>query len=146
MSNDAPTSATVVESLIERCFGAELWLSVADDAVVAVATLVAVEAGRRKTARRGSEERAIEAIIMVLFTGYRYVALGVGGFCFFAKFQDLLGVETPSTSLFSGVKDETVLLFLLTSKIYVIREEVPSFAFFCVPFVSWVSTFSSTHN
>jgi hypothetical protein len=36
---------------------------------------VAVEAGRRKTARRGSEERAIEAIIMVLY--YR-VALGVG--------------------------------------------------------------------
>lgn len=64
MSNEAPTRATVVESLIERCFGVELCLSVAD-AVVAAATLVAVEAGRRKTARRGSdEERAIiEAII-----------------------------------------------------------------------------------
>lgn len=74
MSNEAPTSATVVESLIERCFGAELCLSFAD-AVVAAATLVAVEAGRRKTARRGSEERAIiEAIIWCFITG-EYVAV-----------------------------------------------------------------------
>ena len=74
MSNEAPTSATVVESLIERCFGAELCLSFADDAVVAAATLVAVEAGRRKTARRGSsEERAIiEAIIWCLLDTGEY--------------------------------------------------------------------------
>ena len=92
MSNDAPTSATVVESLIERCFGAELWLSVADDAVVAVATLVAVEAGRRKTARRGSEERAIEAIIMVLFTGYGSFGSGVD-FVFLQSFRIYSGLK-----------------------------------------------------
>lgn len=62
-----------------------------------------------------------------------------------AKCQDLLGVETPSTSLFSGVKDETVLLFLLNSNIYVIREEVV-LHFSVYPFVSWVSTFSSTQT